>query len=261
MILTCNLEIPDATTIFLEPPIRRAFFIANNPEICSTAFDKWNVTENDVIVQYNNPLFFANLAHYYCNKVQMNSLCTFDSCWGFTPEGHPEIDYCNQQYRSLTFVVVGSIPSVIKAYFEGMTDRAKFMSISDLSIPLYSTIVDSKTLAHGYPAGKKPSAGFSSLNFFRFVNWLRQSRGCERIELFMIGFTGVYKSGNPWVGHDFLYEQQVYNIWLELHRLGFDGTEETSIRQRTSELNLSPSPGRRATVTQHGVAVCEDARH
>lgn len=224
MKLTFDFEIPDAAIGFLDPRIERVFFIANNSDISNGAFEGWNLCERDVIVQYNNPIFFDALARYHCHKVQLNTPNHFDSCWGFTANGIPERDFLAQEYCSFTFAVVGSVPGAIRPYFESFQGNAQHMTISNANVPLYATINKANMPQFSYPQGKLPSGGFSSINFFRFLNWIRTRQRCPRLELSTIGFTGIYNSGKPWLGHDFAFEQKIYAVWLDLHKLPVNGS-------------------------------------
>jgi hypothetical protein len=210
-----NIEIcvPDAATAFLEPEISRVFLIANNKDIAVRVFESLNLGANDIVVQYNKALFFATLAGYSCHKLHFFSP-HIRSCWGFTDEARPELDYDAQQCCSLTFAVAHWIPSSVRPYFEGLNGRARHMAIvPDRHIALYC-----------YPAGKSPSAGFMAVGFFRSLNWIRRQRGCRPLEISMLGFTGVYAPGKAWQGHDFAFEQKVYDTWLDLRRLNIDGS-------------------------------------
>jgi len=167
-----------------------------------------------VVVQYNKPMFFDALAGFRTNKVHFHYPNHLNSCWGFTEDGAPECAYHQQQACSLTFAIANVVPSRIEPYFESIGAQAQRAAI----------VLDRHVALHSYPAGKMPSCGFISVSYFRFLNWVRSRQNRPRFGLIMIGFTGNYKPGTNWVGHDFAFEQQVYSTWLDLERLTADGT-------------------------------------
>ena len=207
-----NLCIPDAALQFLDSRISRVFFVANNNSIDPSAFDSWNLAKDDVIVQYNLPAFFNLLRGVRCHKLHV-MYPNGKTCWGFTDEAQPELDYMNQELSSLTFGTAHWVPPLIKQYFESLGNHIHYMAlVPKMHIGLYS-----------YPIDKVPSAGFISVGFFRLLNWIRIFQDTPALELTMIGFTGYYASGNAWPGHDFSFEQKAYDTWLELRRLDIKG--------------------------------------
>jgi hypothetical protein len=208
-----SLSIPDPALRFLGPAISRAFFVANNPDIDASIFKSWDLNERDVVIQYNNPLFFDALAGCAGNKLHFH-YPNIQSCWGFSDDGSPDHDYCGQAFSSLTFAVLNGIPAPVEQYFKSCQGKARRMAIHP----------QTHTTLHRYPSGKLPSCGFASVGFMRYLNWIRLAQGGRPIELTMVGFTGQYGPGRAWCGHDFDFEQRVYGTWLDLRRVAADGS-------------------------------------
>jgi hypothetical protein len=207
-----NVCVPDAALRFLDAKLARVFFIANNKSISPGVFESWNLGSDDIVVQYNLPAFFAALRGYACHKLHV-MYPNGRSCWGFTDDAQPEIDYTSQELRSLTFATAHWVPTSLLPYFKSLAGRAGNMAlVPDLHLGQYS-----------YPEGKAPSAGFISIGFFRFLNWIRVWQEKPPLELSLIGFTGRYAPGKAWAGHDFSFEQKVYETWLEMRRLDIQG--------------------------------------
>lgn len=211
---TLTINIPDAASQFLDPRISRAFFVANNSETECTIFQTLDLQSTDIIVQFNKPRFFNALAPFRSHKLHVLNRNNLNSCWGFSEDGTPEIDYVAQECTALTFAIAGEMPSCLKPYRDKSSEKATWMSQ-----PLNSYI-----LPYHFPKGTLPSVGFASVAYFRFLNWLRHSMQLDEMELYLIGFTGIYRSGRAWSGHDFAFEQTVYSTWLEIFRLGNGGT-------------------------------------
>lgn len=218
--LTHVIDLPDSLATFLSSSIKRVVFLANNPNVASALLNGLALSEEDVLVQYNTPMFFDIFARRLCHKVHMFSQKHWGYCWGFTDTGAPNRDYVGQDFASLTFFMLRRVPELLCPYLQSVSDRATVALISNADVPLYCTLGQCGEHEYNYPTGKTPSAGFSSINVFRFINWLRYLRSVPRAELVAIGFTGVYQSGYPWEGHDFSYEQCAYTGWLDLTVLG-----------------------------------------
>jgi hypothetical protein len=208
-----SLLIPNPALAFLSPVISRAVFIANNPDIDSSMFETWNLSERDIVIQYNKPVFFDALARYASHKLHFH-YPNIKSCWGFTDEGKPDHEYCEQTFCSLTFAVLNGVPAPVEQYFKECNGKARRMAI----------LPQAHTTLYSYPLGKLPSCGFASVCFMRYLNWIRQMQGIQLLELVMVGFTGQYGPGRAWSGHDFDFEQRVYNTWLDLRRIAADGS-------------------------------------
>jgi hypothetical protein len=218
MNIKVDVAVPDAAMPFLDADIRRVFFIANNGEIEKSVFEKCAPGPTDVVVQYNKPIFFDTLSAYKCHKLHFFYPNHLNSCWGFTADGTPEVDYSAQQSCSLTFAVANVIPNMIDPYCQSLGDR----------VPRMALVLDRHVPLHNYPVGRMPSSGFITIRFFRFLSWLRTRQNRPGLQLIPIGFTGRYSAGTGWNGHDFEFEQKVYDTWLDLQRLSADGT---AIRQ------------------------------
>jgi hypothetical protein len=216
--VTVSLNLPEAAVSFLAPALSRALFVANNEDISPTVFQALDLKASDIVVQYNKPMFFDALAGIQCHKVHFVYPNHLNSAWGFAEDGTPELDYAAQERTRLTFMVATVIPGRIRPYLDGLGEAAQSMSI----------LLDRNGAMHSYPPGKLPSGGFVSVSFFRFLNWVRNRRNSSPMQLITLGFTGQYKPGTFWNGHDFRFEQQCYGTWLDLHRLNADGTLTTA---------------------------------
>jgi hypothetical protein len=208
-----SLSMPGPALTFLSPAISRVFFIANNPDIDASIFQAWNLHEGDIVIQYNTPVFFDSLDGFFSHKVHFH-YPNIRSCWGFTDEGKPEHEYCGQMFSSLTFAILNGVPTPVEQYFKELNGQARCMAI----LPHFHTGL------YSYPIGKLPSCGFVSVGFFRYLNWIRKLQGNPPLELNMVGFTGHYGPGRAWSGHDFEFEQRVYETWLDLRRISADGS-------------------------------------
>jgi hypothetical protein len=214
MKLTSNLAPGDASQRFLSSEIRRVVFLANNADIAVSSIAELNPGGGDVVVQYNKPMFFDALAGYRCHKMQFLYPDHRHSCHGFTEDGKPDMDYAAQDYSTLTFAIANVVPKCLEPYFASLEHKAQHLAI----------VPDRHIALHTYPAGKLPSGGFISVGYFRTLNWVRKKRALPALELVTVGFTGSYRPGTGWVGHDFGFEQLVYRTWLDLRRLAADGT-------------------------------------
>lgn len=207
-----SLSVPDPAIAYLDQAISRVFFIANNPDINKSVFDSWNLHDADIVIQYNSPVFFDALSEYSCHKLHFH-YPNIRSCWGFTDDGRPNHQYDKQVFSSLTFALLNGIPAIVEPYFEELGKQARRMAV----------MTRFHSVLYSYPSGKLPSCGFASINFFRYLNWIRGSQGNSPIELNMVGFTGDYGPRKAWSGHDFDFEQRTYETWLDVRRLAADG--------------------------------------
>lgn len=211
--LSLDFPIPEPALRYLLPEVSRVFFIANNREIDRSIFDRWGLCEADIVVQYNKAFFLEALAQYSCHKVHFH-YPNRKTCWGFTEDGAPERPYESQKFSSLTFAVVDGMPPPVARYFRGISALAQCMAIKP----------HIHQAAFSYPDGRVPSCGFVSISFFRFLAWIRRTLSRPSLELNLVGFTGRYSPGKAWDGHDFAFEQRVYDTWLDLKRIAADGS-------------------------------------
>jgi hypothetical protein len=197
---------------FLDSSLERVFFIANNPDICIDIVREWHLSDRDVVVQFNRPQHFRELAAYRCHKVHFHNRNRLNSCWGFSIAGEPECDITGQEMASLTFATTDFIPAQIGAYLDGLRPKYHRFTVAVRDIALFC-----------YPSGKLPSAGFTLVSFFRTLNWLRIQTDRSPMRLTIFGFTGLYSGNRRWSGHDFGFEQAAYRTWLDIERLDVNG--------------------------------------
>jgi hypothetical protein len=209
-----HLQISVRAAHLLTPNLARIFIVANNPAIDSHIFGLLQISQQDLLVQFNKPAHFNVLAPLLCHKLHFHNRNHKGSCWGFQADGRPECDLTAQFYESLTFATTDFIPEPIQVYLDGLGGNVHRLAISSQDIALYC-----------YPPSKMPSAGFTAVSFFRSLNWIRQCHGLKPVHLTIVGFTGIYPPGKAWCGHDFAFEQHAYRLWVDVRKLDARGVE------------------------------------
>jgi hypothetical protein len=197
---------------------RKAVFLANNHLIQPAHLARLAVLPADILVQFNQAPFFDHYAGLACHKAHVFNANAEGSYWGFSVDGAPARDYCGQRAAGISLLFMRWLSAPAKAFISALPPHAQALVIQE----------DWRPLEHCYPPGKLPSAGFAAVVFFRRINTLRRCCGQPALTLVLAGFSGHYLPGKGWSGHDYAYEQTVYDTWLDLERWDHEGPGDKS---------------------------------
>jgi len=208
-----HLALDRASLRFVSNSYAKAIFIANNPLISPEIASALDISEDDIVVQFNKAMFFDLFSSLLCHKTLVFNENSDGSYWGFTKSGIPERDYLAQAAREISIYFTRSMREAAKAYLITLTGDA------------YGGIIEKSWEAplYAYPKDAVSSVGFKTLQFFRLLNNLRILSQKKPIRLVLVGFAGMPYQKAAWGYHDFEYEQKVYDTWLDLIRLDHMG--------------------------------------
>ena len=202
-----TISVNPLTKKLIERQKGTVFLIANNPLIDLSLVRKLEISENDILVQFNRAPLFDLFSHTLCHKVHVFNAGNGPSgYWGFDHNGMPERDYYKQDAVSISMYFTGWLSEVAKEILSNLPEK----TYGALIYPVWQP-------AHfKYPESLFPSVGFQATVHFRVINSLRIWLDRPPLKLTLIGFSGVYPPGTAWPKHDFAFEQACYATWLDI---------------------------------------------
>jgi|GEM_PF-5595807 len=181
------------------------FLVANNPELDLSELTSILDPERDYVCQFNKCIFAKQLSALANKFMFFFSTDENGVPHGFNWDGLPT--------REVGEFPAGSTGFILK-YQE--SQPPPFLGEADAyELPNIRLTVINAEMAARYVGDLQPqhlpSAGFTATALFTLINYLRLTQGKKLHHIILVGFTGRYRSGSPFV-HDFDREQLFYRM-------------------------------------------------
>ncbi|MDW9814294.1 hypothetical protein GOC60_05160 [Sinorhizobium meliloti] len=179
------------------------FLVANNPDLNLAELASILDPERDYVCQFNKCMFAKDLSGLATRFMFFSSTDENGIPRGFSWDGLPTKEVCEFPAGSTGFIL---------KYRE--SPRPPFLGEADVhELPnIRLTVIDAEMTARAVadlPSQHLPSAGFTATTLFTLINYLRLAHGRKPHRIVLVGFTGQYHGGSPFV-HDFGREQLFY---------------------------------------------------
>lgn len=181
------------------------FLVANNPGMNLAELTSILDPERDYVCQFNKCIFAKHLSVLASRFMFFFSTDENGVPHGFNWDGLP--------IKEVGEFPAGSTGFILK-YQESL--RPPFLGEADThELPnIRLTVIDAEMTARAVAdlqSQHLPSAGFTATTLFTLLNYLRLTHGRKPHRIVLVGFTGQYHSGSPFV-HDFDREQLFYRM-------------------------------------------------